>query len=311
MEVPTFELCLEQPPNKRWNNIIDQYRDKFPQIRREVDILLTKFGYTPAMGFLISAGICVSSNNIMYHSELVTISGIMGISIDKLLLIQLLYEFNAGCTTMVSEIEGKCTMIRTMDWPLHFLKDITINLNCTFQGKIIYRATTWIGYVGIFTGYSLMDKYAVAINYRPNTTPSILDLVGRISSMCWPVGYLVRNVLEKSNFVDAVDWFRSADLISPTYITITKDINNSILLVRDPQKCINQITKLPLIQTNVDPDKHSPDILYSNKRRQICETLKGTLTDYCSQFDIFPLCNQATVYTAVIIPESGYYSTKI
>ena len=75
--------------------------------------------------------------------------------------------------------------------------------------------------------------------------------------MCLPVGYLVRNVLEKSNFVDAVDWFRSADLISPTYITITKDINNSILLVRDPQKCINQITKLPLIQTNVDPDKHS------------------------------------------------------
>jgi hypothetical protein len=34
------------------------------------------------------------------------------------------------------------------------------------QGQTIYKATTWIGYVGILTGMRVQDGYSVSVNFR-------------------------------------------------------------------------------------------------------------------------------------------------
>lgn len=314
-EIATFELKLDEPAATRWNHILLHYKDHFPKIRTEVDNLLRMFGYNTFIGYMLNGAISLNQGSIMYYEELASISGLTGIAMDKLLIVQLLYEINAGCTTVVAEVEGKCTMFRTMDWPMDFLKDITINLNCTNKGKTVYRATTWVGYVGILTGYSEIDKYAVAINYRKNTTPSIMGLLQNIIMLRWPVGYLVRDTLEKSNYENALYRFNMSSLISPTYITIAKNVDDCHLLVRDYDRCTTVLSRLPLIQTNVDFDKSAPDILFSNKRRALCSEIferdDKSLADYSSQLDIFPIQNAETIYTNVIIPETGYFTTKV
>lgn len=85
--------------------------------------------------------------------------------------------------------------------------------------------------------------------------------------------------------------------------------------MHDAAKCLWHEERLPLIQTNVDNNKNIPDILFSNKRRRLCgnifQQMDGTLAEYQSQLDTFPIQNAETIYNNVIIPETGYYSNKI
>jgi len=49
-----------------------------------------------------------------------------------------------------------------MDWDLELLKDLTIIVDFKYSGQIMFTATTWVGYVGVFTGMKPFG-YAVAL----------------------------------------------------------------------------------------------------------------------------------------------------
>lgn len=197
---------------------------------------------------------------------------------------------------------------------MSFLKDITIEVEFTSKDKPIFRATTWVGYVGIFTGLNLEHKYSVAVNYRRTKPINYMTLIGNAIStfdMNWPVGYLVRETLSSNHkFEKAKDIFSNSPLISPTYISMCHK-DNSCILTRDVDKLYKETTDWPLIQTNVDCDKTSPDILYSNQRREICQKLlESKNADIKKGLNVFPILNKETVYCNVIIPSTGYYMTS-
>lgn len=63
------------------------------------------------------------------------------------------YELFATCTSIiVPDKDGNPLHCRTMDWDLPALRDLTLEVEFQRNGKTLYHATTWAGYVGILTG---------------------------------------------------------------------------------------------------------------------------------------------------------------
>lgn len=246
----------------------------------------------------------------MYYDELLSISNMTKISLDKLLIMQLIYELSSACTTIVTKDK---IMYRTMDWPMLFLKDLTIEVEFVKHGKALFKATTWVGYVGIFTAMNYNYHYAVAVNYRRTKEIDLMSFIGNAIAtlnMKWPIGYYVREVFSKNvNYQTAKQSFKDVTFISPTYISMSSE-EECCVLTRDAEQLYNERTSLPLIQTNVDFDKSTPDILYSNQRRVICQDVLTNSDDFATHLSVFPIINEETIYCNVIDPiHNTYYTT--
>lgn len=316
--VKVYQINLDSSPEKRWAEVLNDYNENFTRIIQEIDTFLARTGYNIFMASAINAAIIFYQKNIMYYDEIAAISQKVGISMDKLITMQLLYELSAACTTVVTEVDGHKVMFRTMDWEMPFLKDITIEVEYISQGKPRFRGTTWVGYVGILTGMNIEHQYSVAINYRRTKSMNIRNLVDNIVStlkMNWPVGHLIRDTLEKNfSFNQARERFIQCPLISPTYITLCHT-DGSCILVRNSSELHKEIKGMPLIQTNVDDDKTEPNIIYSNERREVCSSLLTTtnltIVDICKGLEKFPVFNDETIYCNIIVPTIGYYATSV
>lgn len=304
-----YQLNLDLPQSERWVPILNDYVDQFTRISKEIDTLLNNIGYNSVYAMVINAGIYSCKNSMMYYDELVSISDISGISLDKLLIMQLIYELSSACTTVITNDK---VMYRTMDWPMLFLKDLTIELEVVSSGEVLFKATTWVGYVGIFTAMNYEYGYSVAINYRRTKDVNLMAFISNAIStlsMKWPIGYYVREVFcDNVNYDTAKQRFKDALLISPTYISMCSD-GGCCILTRDADKLYNEQCTLPLIQTNVDFDKSTPDILYSNQRRIICQKVLKNSNDIAADLSIFPIINDETIYCNVIDPTKGTYYT--
>ena len=81
----------------------------------------------------------ITNGKVYKAKELEAIAELYGLPVHRVLLLQLYYKANAGCTTLVTEDRR---MIRTMDWSLTLLKKITFNLNVIKDNVNIGTATT-------------------------------------------------------------------------------------------------------------------------------------------------------------------------
>jgi len=102
----------------------------------------------------------------MFGDELEGISKQSGVPLGLLCLAQIGYELMAGCTSIVYHNEnGVPCMIRTMDWNLECLRELTIHVDFVKGGRTLYSGTTWAGFVGLLTGMR-RSEYSVSVNFR-------------------------------------------------------------------------------------------------------------------------------------------------
>lgn len=312
--VKEYIIDLDLPQAERWRHILDDHKHLFPELETEIGNIISMFGYNNIYSMCLNTGIYLFSSKVLYYDELKSISDAVGLSLDKILIMQLLYELSAACTTIVHKVEGQMTMLRTLDWDMSFLKKITIDVEFRRAGQKLFKATTWVGYVGILT--AMNNDYSVAINYR-RTKEVTLSAIGAnlmsIITMKWPIGYRIRTVLESGlNLRDSLECFRGSLLVSPTYITVCTKSGGHII-VRDPDSVVKELTDLPLIQTNLDDDKSCPNIVYSLERRELSKGVLAdwdTLTNISDKLSKFPIFNEETIYSNIMIPATGeYYSS--
>lgn len=317
----SYTINLDSPGSERWNHVLKDYQAQIHEMRKEIDAVLIKAGYNLIFGSMVNAFINANSKNIMYYDELCSISKFIGLPLDKVLGMQLIYELSSACTTIVSLVEGQETMFRTMDWEMPFLKSLTIDVEFVSKNRVIFKGTTWVGYVGILTGLNIEHQYSLAVNYRRTKSvdkSALLSNVISIINMNWPVGYLMREIFENNLDISETRHRLSLyPLVSPTYITICCP-KNSFILVRDPgqvHEVIERKSDASLIQTNLDRDKTEPNILYSCQRRELCKSLLDSnnlsLEAIKRGINAFPVINSQTIYCNVIIPSTGYYSTSL
>jgi acid ceramidase len=318
---PKYTVNLDDKPSIRWNHILNENKKTLLNVKKQLfeQINLEKYYYI--VSFLIQ--IYKIFGSISYLEEIDSIAKIMEIDFNFLLIMQLIYEVSASCTSVITNVDNKQTFFRTMDWPMTFLKDITIDVDFIKNNKIIYKATTWIGYVGILTA-TVPYKYSLAINYRKTNNVSFTTFLKKfykLSSMNWPIGYLIRNVCENNlNYDVALNILCKANLISPCYITICDAINiiNPIVITRDPS-AYKIYKKNYIIQTNCDQNKYTPNILFSVERKK---TVKKIIKNHNNKFKsndelinacfIYPVINYQTIYYTIMCPSTNtHYSVII
>lgn len=196
-----YDFDLHSTPEQRWGPIFDEYSHKLDDFRKILKQLLSSYGLdTEIIKFVYSATLhMTSSNNIMFYDEILYISHRIKLDPHEVLLLQLIYEVSSACTCAVIKIDAKEIFFRTMDWPMTFLKDITIGLNIRSGEEYIGRVITWLGYVGYLTATNIKYNYTIAINYRRTTNISLTSLARnffRTIYLAWPIGYLVRHIID-------------------------------------------------------------------------------------------------------------------
>jgi N-acylethanolamine-hydrolysing acid amidase len=219
-----------------------------------------------------------SLGRVYYGEELKAISARSGVKLGRLVILQLMYEAASCCTSIVVPgPDGVPRHIRTMDWGMDLLADLTIEIEFVKGGKTLYIATTWAGYVGILTGIK-PSNFSVSVNFRV-TGDSMWTNIKKAATACWPIGFLLREVFESAPDYDtAISWLSNSKLIAPCYFTVcgTKP-GEGALLTRNRQG-VEQLWELgkagPIVQTNIDHwnNNDDDDILYSIDRRDRART---------------------------------------
>lgn len=317
--VPKYVVNLDLEPEHRWNNIIDDYKNKFNDI---LDIIDNMLGYYTS--YIVLSLIEYQSHNVFYIRELRAISNKCNIPLGKIILMQLCYELYACCTSLVINDDGKTKHFRTMDWDMQQLKNLTIQVDFVKNNKIIYTATTWAGYVGIMTAVK-PGVCTIALNYR-RTNNSILTNFYNTMMGSWPVGFLIRHVIETDlSYEQIVKHLSNSSLISPCYLTISGICSGQgIILTRsrygvDKSHNLTNINHNYIVQTNIDYDKkydnNVSNIVYSKERIfKVDELMKkyigiDDLTDLISYFNHWPIINETTVY--IVAMEAGSSHSNI
>jgi hypothetical protein len=314
-----FEINLDLPEDRRWAIIFNVYESKLEKIKPILKNLIDTYmkNYWIIIKPLIK--IYKISKKIMYEKELTYFAKRLDIDFEYILLLQLIYETSACCTSIVSKVDDKYCMFRTMDWPMEFLKDITIDLKFTKNNQIIFYATSWVGYIGILT-CMIPNTCCIAVNYRRTCDMNFINLIKNVSytmKLKYPIGYLIRDICENETNIDKINnRLCNTHLISPCYFTICYDKRIPEIITRDITS-YRIYSHEYVIQTNCDFDKNEPNILYSVKRRNVAKII---ISNFTNNFDsinnmkdyllIHPILNEDTIYITMMHLSQNHYESS-
>ncbi|EWY84458.1 hypothetical protein FOYG_11911 [Fusarium oxysporum NRRL 32931] len=178
-EIPKFTVDLSQPPEARYDHIVPHFKtavdscDLPSLFYTLLDELVGKFAgkIMAAVSPLIMRRVHSKEEN----AELVGISKAIGIPMHILVAFNVLLDLLLGCTsggarTLDPDSGGKATTMlhfRTLDWGMHQLRNIIIELDfvCTPGGPVIATTIGYLGYIGVLTG--VRQGMSLSLNFRP------------------------------------------------------------------------------------------------------------------------------------------------
>lgn len=329
-------IDLDKEPGKRWVSLVNQYKDEILDVYEEMEEKLTSVmgGMTGKVGFwFVQKMINMFGDNPLYYYELKSIADVLKIPINKIILLQLCYECFSACTSIIIDDKNKikCPIhIRTMDWDDTILRKLTVDVKFVKNKKLIFEATTWVGYVGILTGVK-PNLGSVSINYR-RTGHSIWNNIWNTLRFKFPIGYLVRECLTNCNSYNGLKkCLEETPIIAPCYIIMTGiEHGSGAVIVRDREEYDTYpIGKDGYIcQTNIDPADCRLDnydnILFSVERGYLANekckeylnllpNSQNNVIDPQKTIEFFlaqPILNHETIYANVMASgchKKGYY----
>jgi hypothetical protein len=302
-------INLDLSIEKRYENIVKLFDVKAASknLNEIYENFLPKI---PMVNNMISLSVKANKKKIIYKDEIKYWSKILDLPFHKIMILQLLFELYAGCTTVVH----KNVMYRTMDWPLEFMRDITYEAKFIKDSKPIYEGVCWLGCIGIFTGKN--EEFSIAINHRKIKSKTVFDYVkglftkySNAISTYWPVSYVVRHIFENqlSKF-EAFSMLNGQPVISPTYYILNYFENlQPVIFQRDMKSC-TRISGDYVIQTNSDSDTldkpESENIIQSKERFIYVKNLIESGQNLSDNFEKEPVVNKSTIYTCIMSKDS-------
>ena len=337
---PRYQVSLDDPPETRWNGVVTDYLDHLPAALEMVDDLI---GTGWLSEFVLSGfGALTRLGLVHFGGEIKGIAQAAGVPIGKVALLQVAYEAFAACTSIVVEGQAHPLHIRTMDWDMPALQALTIEVDFVSQGKTLFSATTWAGYVGVLTGVRA-GAFSVSINYRRTEQvgrdgqalrATARNFLRGLFGRHWPVSFLVREVLQQDEtFALALASLTASDLMAPTYITVAGVApGEGAIITREREGGTHRNLVLELhsssepfiVQANMDVERDEAfsavdawqDICESRHRRQLARTALGavermTETDLWLLTSVPPILADDTVYTVLMVPATGSLKTRV
>jgi len=329
-QVPMHVINLDLHGTDRWTDLIKSNRSKILSAFESIETILSDSVLIGSSQLLLS--LLTKGMFVMYASEIQSIADVLKVDVGKVAMMQLAYEMFSACTSIAFNGE-KPVLWRTMDWNLPALADLTVQLCFQRGGKTVFKAASWLGYVGILTGTSAQG--AIAVNYRRSGDTLFSNLWSAIRAH-WPVGFLVRFLLEDSSqtYDSMTHNLRTARLISPVYfILIGTRRDEACLVTRDRTSDSNLVTLESaadgsswyqsgewLLQTNMDhwrTVEEAPwqDIEWSDHRRRVAnEWLRQEMQseDHLEQLmQTAPIRAPDTIYYSKMCPSKLRMVTKV
>lgn len=180
-DIRSIEINLDLSSYERWEYMCNIYKAELDFLNSQVPSLLDQ-GLGTSLEKLYS-GYLTSLNcrGIQpFSDELKGMSKASGISMNRLIALQLIYDFVCTTRCIVTEnpqgipTHGVCMLLL----PGRSIKTRIVELHFTRNGEVVYSGTSFLAYVGLLTGYR-RNAYSISISCSlptdtksnfPNTT---------------------------------------------------------------------------------------------------------------------------------------------
>lgn len=323
--VKRYKVSLDDSASTRWNHVLVDNKIELQQAMKELNSLIPNNFVFMIVEWILA--LCVYLNIVYYAEEIKSIAKYTKLSLGRVVLLQLYYEMNAHCTSIITKSNRGMCLTRTMDWDLPVLKKLTIIVDFTRNDKVLFTACTWVGHVGVFTGMK-KNKFAISLNYRRVYNSFGLNILNTVLYR-WPTGFLIREVLtNSSSYFETIDMLKNASLISPCYFTIVgMSPGEGCIIEREYDHVFGTIeyshshnaSKGYICKTNHDQFKKADaeNIIYSFERERAVNEMMVNWNNVTNPNTLmnnmkgFPLINEETIYTCQMIPLEDYIEAKV
>ncbi|KAM9329674.1 N-acylethanolamine-hydrolyzing acid amidase-like [Gastrophryne carolinensis] len=259
-----------------------------------------------------------------YAGEIKGIAKTLGVSAGDIMALNLCYEATAFCTSIVAQDKkGNIYHGRNLDYNFNdILRNLTLDVDFIRNGKIAYTGTTFLGYVGLWTGQS-PNKFTVSGDAREQGKwwENAISALFKRSS---PVSWLIRDTLnEARDFEAAALQLSKTPIIAETYFIMGgAQPREGLVITRNRDGPADLWPLDPLkgewfrVETNYD--HWTPPPPSDDRRTAAIKALNATgqeninITSLYKVLSVKPVLNRDTIYTTVMsaaFPEE--YTTKI
>lgn len=338
--VPTHEINLDLPPNKRWAEVSKLKSKEMEDLFVAIQNLTTPFfhgKFIQAVDLLLP--LMVDTLPYPFDEELRGMAEASGLEQGKIALLNVFYEIFTVCTSIVAQDKsGKLFHGRNLDFGLflgwdvkthnwkipELLRPLVANLVFKRSGKVVFKGVNFIGYVGILTAIK-PQTFTMTMNERFQLDGGFVGiaewLMGRRKGQ-W-MGFLTRSVMENAtSFAEAKKMLTDTEMLAPAYFILGGNSSGEAVIITrgrtdaNTLKFGNWTRDWYLLQTNYDhwqkpmfiDDRRTPGMACMDKKGQNASaSIHGLFNVLSSQ----PMLNKLTTYVALMQVNDGTLHTYL
>ncbi|XP_027625543.1 N-acylethanolamine-hydrolyzing acid amidase [Tupaia chinensis] len=320
---PRFNVSLDAAPELRWLPVLRSYDPGFlrsaiaqivgDRVPKWVHAVIRKA--TPLLDRILPQP---------FTGEIRGSCNFLNLSLADCLLVNLAYESSAFCTSIVAQdSRGHIYHGRNLDYPFaNILRKLTVDVQFLKNGQVAFTGTTFVGYVGLWTGQN-PHKFTVSADERDKGwwwENVIAAVFQRYSLISW----LIRTTLsEAENFEAAVSTLAKTPLIADIYYIVGgTSPREGVVITRNRGGPADIWPLDPLngawfrVETNYDHWKPAPR--GDDRRTPAIKALNATgqanlsLETLFQVLSVVPVYNNFTIYTTVMsAADPDKYMTRI
>ncbi|KAF8382655.1 hypothetical protein PRIPAC_71797 [Pristionchus pacificus] len=333
IETKWYKINLDAEAHDMWREIATEYSEKMVLAIDVVKNMVTSFGGDEAWDTLL--GLMVNTPDMLtepYSTEIKAMADLTQIPLNELTLLNLFYEIAKACTSLVAmDHNGKVFHGRNLDFGFLFiwntddhtwdltrrLKDLVVQYEFEKEGKLLFKAVTFAGHLGILTAvrpgaYSLSSdtRFGSSLDTLTNFFLNGLDPDQQF------ILYANREMMTNyDNFEDAKNYIENIHFLARGYfimghtqggMVVTRSYNGTDHeAVIDPK----QSNGWYVLETNYDwnePDIYLDDrTIPGNKCMQQLGRKRVTKEGIFQVMSSKTTLNKATVYTSIMEVQTG------
>uniref|UniRef100_A0A8C6RGZ5 N-acylethanolamine-hydrolyzing acid amidase n=2 Tax=Nannospalax galili TaxID=1026970 RepID=A0A8C6RGZ5_NANGA len=320
---PLFNLSLDAAPELRWLPMLRHYDPAF--LRAAVAQVIGN--RVPQWVLELIGKVVTEVESFLpqpFTDEIRGMCDFLNISLVDGILVNLAYESSAFCTSIVAQdSRGHIYHGRNLDYPFgNILRKLTVDVQFLKNGQISFTGTTFIGYVGLWTGQS-PHKFTVSGDERDKGW-WWENAIAALSQGHFLISWLVRKTLSDSeDFEAAVYKLAKTPLIADVYYIVGGTAPQEGVVITRNRGGPADIWPLdPLngawfrVETNYDhwkpvpkrDDRRTPAIKALNTTGQANLSLEALF----QVLSVVPVYNNYTIYTTVMsAADPDKYMTRI
>ncbi|XP_071972289.1 N-acylethanolamine-hydrolyzing acid amidase-like [Engystomops pustulosus] len=217
---PRYNISLDLKPEKRWNHVLQDYN--VTDLKGYVEGLLhfIKPSQSKELLFALADVYITWFAQEPYAGEMRGMAKAVDIPLSEIVVLNLMYEYIACTSIIIEDAKGSIYHGRNMDFIFpNMLKKITIDVDFIKNGQVEYTGTTFVGFVGLWTGQKPY-QFTISANARENNI-SMLKNIFSLLYKASPVSWLIRNTLnEAPDYQSAVLQLSNTPIITEIYLTV-------------------------------------------------------------------------------------------